>query len=50
MKKQKAETNNLIFESAKSFFEEIGLENTSMKKIATRAGIIPVQFLKAFRE
>ena len=47
-KKQKAETYNLIFESAKSLFEEIGFEKTTMKKIAARVGISPGAIFRHF--
>jgi len=47
-KKQKAETYNLIFESAKSLFEENGFEKTTMKKIAARVQISPGAIFKHF--
>jgi AcrR family transcriptional regulator len=47
-KKQKAETYNLIFVSAKNLFEEIGFEKTTMKKIAARVGISPGAIFKHF--
>ncbi len=46
--KQKAETYSLIFESAKSLFEEIGFEKTTIKKIAARVGISPGGIFKHF--
>jgi AcrR family transcriptional regulator len=46
--KRKAETYALILEAAKSLFEDLGFEKTTMKKIAARAGISPGAIFKHF--
>lgn len=46
--KQKAETCALIVEAAKSLFENLGFEKTTMKKIAAKVGISPGAIFKHF--
>lgn len=46
--KQKAETYALILDVAKHLFESLGFEKTTMKKIATKAGISPGAIFKHF--
>ncbi len=47
-KKQKEETYTVILESAKTLFEDYGFEKTTMRKIATKAGISPGTIFKHF--
>lgn len=46
--RQKAETYNAIFETAKVLFEELGFEKTTFKKIGEKAGITPGAIFKHF--